>query len=129
MRVREQTVFTRQNSTFACPFAAWVLAVAAATVLQAQPAAAQNLFEALFGAPRRPYAPPSASSYAEPQSHFSLFGSARPGETVRHSDAGAAGGGGGVAYCVRLCDGRYFPIQRSSGASPVQVCSSFCPAT
>jgi len=33
-----------------------------------------------------------------------------------------------VAYCVRLCDGRFFPIQRSSGADPAQVCSSFCPA-
>ena len=33
-----------------------------------------------------------------------------------------------VAYCVRLCDGRFFPIQRSSGADPMQVCSSFCPA-
>ena len=38
------------------------------------------------------------------------------------------GGGRGVAYCVRLCDGRYFPIQRHANANPVQLCSAFCPA-
>jgi hypothetical protein len=30
---------------------------------------------------------------------------------------------------VRLCDGRYFPIQRHANANPVQLCGSFCPAT
>jgi hypothetical protein len=30
---------------------------------------------------------------------------------------------------VRVCDGRYFPIQRHSGASSAQTCSSFCPAS
>jgi hypothetical protein len=32
-----------------------------------------------------------------------------------------------VSYCVRLCDGRFFPIQRSA-ATPVEICNSFCPA-
>ena len=41
---------------------------------------------------------------------------------------GARGGGRSVAYCVRLCDGRYFPIQRHANASPAQLCSAFCPA-
>lgn len=41
------------------------------------------------------------------------------------------GGGGGqsVAYCVRLCDGRYFPMPRHSNATSVQLCNSFCPAS
>ena len=34
-----------------------------------------------------------------------------------------------VAYCVQLCDGRFFPVQRPAGAAPEQTCSSFCPAT
>jgi hypothetical protein len=34
--------------------------------------------------------------------------------------------GASVAYCVRLCDGRYFPIQRS-GAEPAEICNAFCP--
>jgi hypothetical protein len=31
-------------------------------------------------------------------------------------------------YCVRLCDGRYFPIQRTGRANAAQMCKSFCPA-
>jgi hypothetical protein len=27
-----------------------------------------------------------------------------------------------------LCDGHFFPIQRVSGASPAELCKSFCPA-
>jgi hypothetical protein len=34
-----------------------------------------------------------------------------------------------IAYCVRPCDGRYFPIQRHSGVNLAQTCSSFCPAS
>lgn len=34
----------------------------------------------------------------------------------------------GVSYCVRLCDGRYFPIQRSAKATPIELCNAFCPA-
>jgi hypothetical protein len=30
---------------------------------------------------------------------------------------------------VRLCDGRYFPMQRNAGANPAQICSSVCPAS
>jgi hypothetical protein len=41
--------------------------------------------------------------------------------------ASVATRGGGLAYCVRLCDGRYFPIQ-SSGGDPAELCNAFCPA-
>jgi uncharacterized protein DUF2865 len=37
-------------------------------------------------------------------------------------------GYGSVVYCVRLCDGRYYPLQRHPGATPLQMCSAFCPA-
>ena len=30
---------------------------------------------------------------------------------------------------MRLCDGRYFPLQPHPTASPSQLCSAFCPAT
>lgn len=33
-----------------------------------------------------------------------------------------------VAYCVRTCDGRYFPIAKSSASSPAKTCQSMCPA-
>ena len=33
-----------------------------------------------------------------------------------------------MTYCVRLCDGRFFPVQRQATATPIQMCSAFCPA-
>src|SRR5258707_905691 len=74
-------------------------------------ASAQNIFEALFG---RLWNSP-ATSYADPTPPL------RGPEATRSE--------GGFVYCVRLCDGRYFPIQRHSGASSAQTCSSFCPAS
>jgi hypothetical protein len=29
---------------------------------------------------------------------------------------------------VRTCDGRYFPLQRQAGMTPVEVCRALCPA-
>ena len=85
-----------------------------------QPAAAQSLFEALFGGFRRhaPEPMPRTSSYADP---LALFGNQRPGGET-------SGFGHGMVYCVRTCDGRYFPLQRHAGSTPAELCKSFCPA-
>ena len=32
-----------------------------------------------------------------------------------------------TSYCVRLCDGRYFPMHRN--ASPERICEAMCPAS
>jgi hypothetical protein len=80
-----------------------------------QSASAQSIFEMLFG---RPWSS-QASSYADPSSQLnSLGGRSAPGGEVT-----------GTAYCVRLCDGRYFPIQPHAGITLAQACSSFCPAS
>jgi hypothetical protein len=84
------------------------------TALPVSSASAQGIFDFFFGGFRRQ--PSSASSYADPNSPFG-------GRQEERSESVS-----GVAFCVRTCDGRYFPIQRASGASPAQVCSSFCPA-
>jgi hypothetical protein len=34
----------------------------------------------------------------------------------------------GPAFCVRSCDGNYFPLMRGA-ASPAQICQAFCPTT
>jgi hypothetical protein len=36
---------------------------------------------------------------------------------------------GGQAYCVRTCDGRYFPITASDSQSRAASCNNFCPAS
>jgi hypothetical protein len=81
---------------------------------------------------QRQYVPQQASPYADPSQSGSDrygagFGNNSYGE--RPASAPLSGGGRGVAFCVRLCDGRHFPIQRHANASPVQLCSAFCPAT
>jgi hypothetical protein len=83
------------------------------------PAAAQSLFD-FFNVGRRPSPPPTASAYADPQTD--TLG-ARPGDPAPRVEAGPA-----VSYCVRLCDGRFFPIQRSA-ATPIEICNAFCPAS
>ena len=47
-----------------------------------------------------------------------------------YSPAERSSGGGGGTYCVRLCDGRYYPIPRSASGqfSPAKMCSAMCPA-
>ncbi|HSY55588.1 MAG TPA: DUF2865 domain-containing protein [Bradyrhizobium sp.] len=37
--------------------------------------------------------------------------------------------GSSQAYCVRTCDGRYFPISGAGNQSRAASCSSFCPAS
>ena len=56
--------------------------------------------------PSRSYAPPQGSAYADPSN---------PNDRPVYAPSGGApqvshGGGRGVAYCVRTCDGRYFPV-------------------
>jgi hypothetical protein len=86
-------------------------------------ASAQGFLDALFGgfggAQRSRSLPPQASSFASP---FDF------GNSGERRSSGEYAGGGGQAYCVRTCDGRYFPLQRSSSASPAEICKSFCPA-
>jgi Protein of unknown function (DUF2865) len=94
--------------------------VAAVTVVAAAPhAQAEDYLSALFGAfsgrhsPQLPIPLPFANEGA---------GAGAP------SDARAIGTGG-QAYCVRTCDGRYFPISASDGQSRAASCNSFCPAS
>jgi hypothetical protein len=104
--------------------AAALAAVAAACPLET--ASAQGLFDFLFGGgSRRSSPPPTAYAPSNPLSGAVSRGDATGPEITRvpNGDTGRA-----VAFCVRTCDGRYFPLQRVSGSSPADVCRSFCPA-
>lgn len=97
-------------------------AVAALVVAAAAPQAnAQNLFELLFGGLR---SRPAPTAYA-PADRFSDGRFQGYGDTVSPGSAGRS-----VAFCVRTCDGRYFPVARGAGqATPVQLCNALCPAS
>jgi hypothetical protein len=105
---------TCRQTTFSRAIKALILAGTAGIALTTSvaSASAQNIFEALFG---RPWGT-SATAYADPNAPL-------------RNPEGSRSDGGGVAYCVRTCDGRYFPIQRHGGISQAQACSSFCPAS
>jgi Protein of unknown function (DUF2865) len=92
--------------------------VLSTTLLASTPASAQGLFEFLFGGgPRQQRSiPQRADPYADPDTNPG-------GVPYGQPDTGRA-----VAYCVRLCDGRYFPIQRHANATPIQLCNAFCPS-
>jgi hypothetical protein len=48
---------------------------------------------------------------------------------VRRSRPRVSSSSSGQAFCVRTCDGRYFPIAGSDQESRVTNCNSFCPAS
>jgi hypothetical protein len=93
-------------------------AVGAAAVLclsLASAAQAQDFFSQLFGGFGRSRGPVIRMPFDD-------------GPPVQRSE-GRRFGGGGLAYCVRTCDGRHFPITGSDNQSRAQACSSLCPAS
>jgi hypothetical protein len=118
----------RNSSGNRTTFSRWIVPAAVAVmalILPAGPASAQNgIFDSLFG--RR--GSPPAHAYADPSPQFNpfnpfnLFGSRAP-------EAPRPEVGGPVAFCVRTCDGRFFPIEHHAGLTQAQACSSFCPAS
>lgn len=93
----------------------WTLGAAALCLAAIAPAAqAQDFFSQLFGGfgRGRIFRMPFDDGYAPPMPQV---------ERPRYS--------GGQAYCVRTCDGRYFPITVSDNASRAETCSNFCPAS
>jgi Protein of unknown function (DUF2865) len=98
-------------------------AAAAACLLALAPAAqAEDFLSALFGAfgGGRSHAPSIPLPFAGEGNPFAPQNDAR-------QRAGYYGGG--QAYCVRTCDGRYFPITASDNQSRAASCNSFCPAS
>jgi Protein of unknown function (DUF2865) len=82
-------------------------------------AQANDFLSALFGAfaGGRSHAPSIPLPFASEGNPFAPQGDARPRFT------------GGQAYCVRSCDGRYFPVTASDNQSRAASCNSFCPAS
>jgi Protein of unknown function (DUF2865) len=97
-----------------------MLLVAVATLaVVPRMASAEDLFSFLFGgAQQQRQGPAQANFFADP---FGLNQQQQPPRPVASS-------GSGPAFCVRTCDGRYFPLARGN-ASPVAMCQAFCPAS
>ena len=91
-------------------------------------ASAEGLFDFLFGGAQQgqrqqqQQSAPEANFFADP---FGLNQPAGPPSRPVASN----GGGSGPAFCVRSCDGRYFPLLTRGGSTPAQMCQAFCPTT
>jgi Protein of unknown function (DUF2865) len=84
----------------------------------ASAAEAQNFFSNFFGAFGLRPPPP-------PQIMMPFVNEAPVGEAPR----ARASFGGGQAWCVRGCDGRYFPVNGPDNQSREASCHSFCPTS
>ncbi|MDA9530837.1 DUF2865 domain-containing protein [Bradyrhizobium sp. CCBAU 25338] len=94
-----------------------MLIVVSAGLASAPPAHAEDFFSALFGGFRM--RPPPEIRTPFPNDDLPRYEAPRQRSSY----------GGGTAYCVRGCDGRYFPAQGTDAGSKAQSCKSFCPAS
>jgi hypothetical protein len=84
---------------------------------------AEGLFDMFFGGAQKQQArsaTPQASFFADP------FGNNQPAPQPAPTQRVA---GSGPAFCVRSCDGKYFPLTMRGNASAAQTCQAFCPAS
>ena len=89
-------------------------------VLAPRMASAEGLFDFFFGAQKQQrQAPAQANFFADP---FGL--NQQPAPPAPRPVAS----GSGPAFCVRSCDGKYFPLARGN-STLVQMCQAFCPAS
>jgi Protein of unknown function (DUF2865) len=98
-------------------------AAALIAVGMAAPAQAEDFLSGLFGAfgVHRPQLLAPLPYASEEGAVFPPAGQA--------SHSRVYSSGGGQAYCVRTCDGRYFPISSTGNQSRAASCNSFCPAS
>lgn len=103
------------------------LLAAAVTFGAAAPASAQGIFEQFFSGLRRaisrPAPPPSAHAFTDP--FTSLANALNPPRQPQAVDTGGPSKG----FCVRTCDGLYFPVRTNAGLSAAESCRAFCPAS
>ena len=95
--------------------------IAGSLALVPGPVSAEGLFDFFFGAQKQQarQAPPQGNSFSDP---FGL------NQQPQQQAPAPRVAGYGPSFCVRSCDGKYFPLMRGN-ASPVQMCQAFCPAS
>jgi hypothetical protein len=101
--------------------------LAALLVMGAAEPASAGFFERLFGGFIRSVRPPSDTPSLPRMGPL-------PGDRVvpeGNDDwrPSSEGGGPRMAYCVRTCDGHFFPVQANASYTAAQMCSAFCPAS
>jgi hypothetical protein len=105
--------------------------IVTATTFATAPASA-GFFDQLFGGLRHAFShrgepPRHAESFTDP---FTSLARALSGDEPRDRERVVSGNAGPArGFCVRTCDGHYFPVQAHPGMSAADACHSFCPAS
>ena len=101
-----------------------------AALATASVAQAQDFFSGLFGAFRYRSQPQVAPfGYRAPPLPYASEGETNaPESEMPRPRPLYSYQGGSQAYCVRTCDGRYFPIASSANQSKAASCNNLCPA-
>jgi hypothetical protein len=102
----------RARSRLALP----ALLIAAALAASPKDAGAAGLLDFLFGS-RSPAPSTQANAFSNP---YDVSGAPAGPGTIGQRSAG---------YCVRLCDGKYFPVNTAGRVSAAEMCEAFCPAS
>ena len=103
-----------------------VIALGLMTLGLSTPASA-GIFERIFGGLQQAVegsarAPEAISSFADPLA--STRNTPSNSQPQRRADIGPA-----KAFCVRTCDGHFFPVQARAGLTAAEACHSFCPGS
>ncbi|MCA6117951.1 DUF2865 domain-containing protein [Bradyrhizobium sp. WSM 1738] len=101
--------------------AVWGTAALVCASVLAPTAQAQDFFSQLFGGFARPR--------HQPYVQMPFAGNDGEVYAPRGEGRSRSYGGGSQAYCVRTCDGRYFPVTASDNASRAAACNKLCPAS
>jgi len=87
-------------------------------------ATAEGLFDFFFGAQKQ------QARQASPQGNsFSFSDPFGLNQQPQQPAPAPRVAGYGPSFCVRSCDGKYFPLTMRGNATPVQMCEAFCPAS
>lgn len=116
--MRTEFLFSRVRRR--APFVA-AATLAGSLILTPGSVSAENLFDFFFGGAQKQQ-PRQANFFADPFGLNQQQPAPAPAPAPRVA-------GSGPAFCVRSCDGKYFPLTMRGNASPVQTCQAFCPAS
>lgn len=97
-----------------------IATVGAVILVPLTPASAQGFFEAIFGGFRPMFERP-----APPRNPYNTV--ARAPNPLSQQQLGS--GGSSRGFCVRTCDGQYFPVQAYPGMGAAEICRALCPAS
>ena len=95
--------------------------IAGALTLAPGSVSAEGLFDLLFGGIQK--------QARQTQGQTNFFADPFGIHQAAHAPAAPRVASSGPAFCVRSCDGKYFPLTMRGNASPAQTCQAFCPAS